>query len=135
MIILVVEKVPTMLTTEKKLCLACSKGIKGRIDKKFCDDYCRNQYNNHLKSEETNFMRNVMNAMRKNRLILQQILGEKRITKTHIDRLLGRGFQFKYHTNIYDNKKGSLYYYCFEYGYLPIDHEYFLVVKRKTDPV
>jgi hypothetical protein len=28
--------------TEAKKCLACGKQLKGRIDKKFCDDYCRN---------------------------------------------------------------------------------------------
>ena len=27
-----------------KLCLTCNKPVKGRTDKKFCDDYCRNNY-------------------------------------------------------------------------------------------
>ncbi|MBK7691444.1 MAG: hypothetical protein IPK62_03370 [Bacteroidetes bacterium] len=122
-----------MTTTQAKVCLACGKAVRGRIDKKFCDDYCRNHYNNQLKAVETNFVRNIMNALRKNRLILQQILGDKMITKTNLERLTGKGFQFKYHTNIYDNKKGKLYYYCFEYGYLPIDKNHFLIVKRKVD--
>lgn len=122
-----------MNITEAKLCLACGKAVRGRTDKKFCDDYCRNNHNNQLKADEINFVRNVMNALRKNRLILQQILGDKLITKIHLERLLAKGFQFKYHTNIYDNKKGGLYYYCFEYGYLPIDSDLFLIVKRKVE--
>lgn len=122
-----------MNITQAKQCLACGKAVRGRTDKKFCDDYCRNNYNNQLKADETNFVRNIMNALRKNRLILQQVLGDKMITKTRTERLLGKGFQFKYHTNTYDNKKGGLYYYCFEYGYLPLDNEFILVVKRKVD--
>jgi hypothetical protein len=121
-----------MLITNVKLCLACSKGLKGRIDKKFCNYDCRNAYHNHFKSCDNNFMRNVMNAVRKNRQILQQILGDRKIVKTHMDRLLGRGFQFKYHTSVFDNKRGGRYYYCFEYGYLPVEDDCFLVVKRKT---
>jgi len=27
-------------------CLHCDHVLKGRTDKKFCDDYCRNTYNN-----------------------------------------------------------------------------------------
>lgn len=122
-----------MNITQAKQCLACGKAVKGRTDKKFCDDYCRNNYNNQLKADETNFVRNIMNALRKNRLILQQVLGDKMIMKTRTEPLLGNGFQFKYHTNTYDNKKGGLYYYCFEYGYLPLDNEFILVVKRKVD--
>ena len=29
-------------------CLQCDKVIRGRIDKKFCDDWCRNNFNNAL---------------------------------------------------------------------------------------
>jgi hypothetical protein len=31
---------------ETKTCLFCEKPVKGRSDKKFCDDYCRAAYNN-----------------------------------------------------------------------------------------
>ena len=31
---------------KNKKCLSCGKLLKGRVDKKFCDDYCRNNYNN-----------------------------------------------------------------------------------------
>ena len=131
--ILYLEKVPTMPTIEVKLCLACGKAVKGRIDKKFCDDSCRNNHNNQLKAEQTNYVRNVMNALRRNRLILQHVWGDKMIRKATLDRLLGMGFQLKYHTHFYDNKKGRHYYYCFDYGYLPIDDEVIWIVKKKTD--
>ena len=36
---------------EPKPCLSCSKPVKGRTDKKFCDDYCRNSYHNRYPKE------------------------------------------------------------------------------------
>lgn len=118
---------------ENKTCINCGKIVKGRSDKKFCDDYCRNNFNNQQKAVETNLMRNIINAIRKNRNILQAILGNEEMTKTTKERLLAKGFQFKYHTHTYDNKKGGIYFYCFEYGYLPLDNDWFLVVKTKSE--
>ena len=118
---------------ENKTCINCGKIVKGRSDKKFCDDYCRNNFNNQQKAVETNLMRNIINAIRKNRNILQAILGNEEMTKTTKERLLAKGFQFKYHTHTYDNKKGGTYFYCFEYGYLPLDNDWFLVVKTKSE--
>ena len=58
---------------EHKLCLDCHKPVKGRTDKKFCDDYCRNNYNNALKSNTINLVRNINNALGKNRRILEAL--------------------------------------------------------------
>ncbi|MEP7253841.1 MAG: hypothetical protein ABI683_15720, partial [Ginsengibacter sp.] len=67
----------------RKLCLTCGKQVKGRTDKKFCDDYCRNNYNNQLKSNSTNLIRNVNNALGKNRRILESLIpGSEDIAKT-----------------------------------------------------
>jgi predicted nucleic acid-binding Zn ribbon protein len=44
---------------EPKSCLKCGKTIRGRIDKKFCDDYCSNVYNNHIKAESNHYVRNI----------------------------------------------------------------------------
>ena len=66
----------------KKLCLTCSKPIKGRTDKKFCDDYCRNNYNNQLKSSTTNINKNINNTLGKNRRILENFFKEEDTIKT-----------------------------------------------------
>ena len=63
-------------TLEKK-CILCEKNIRGRADKKFCNDYCRAAYNNELKSPANNFIRNINNALGKNRRILATFLPEK----------------------------------------------------------
>lgn len=119
---------------EEKLCLTCSKPVKGRSDKKFCDDYCRAAYNNDLKSAANNLIRNVNNALGKNRRILERLLPEGEPTaKTNKDKLLEKGFQFKYHTHLYQTKNEKTYFYCYEYGYLPLENNWYLIVKREEE--
>lgn len=117
-----------------KHCIACSKQVRGRTDKKFCDDYCRNNYNNRLKAECNNLVRNINHALGKNRRILESLLNkEEKITKTTAGELLHNGFHFKYFTHQYTNKKGNTYFFCYDYGYLPLDNNWYLVVKRKEE--
>ena len=116
-----------------RLCLSCAKPVKGRTDKKFCDDFCRNNYNNQLKSTSSNLMRNINNALNKNRRILDALLGTEEMQKTTKERLLQKGFQFKYITHLYNNKKGNTYFFCYDIGYLPLENDWYLIVKRKED--
>jgi predicted 2-oxoglutarate/Fe(II)-dependent dioxygenase YbiX len=112
-------------------CLECGKSVKGRADKKFCDDYCRNAYNNRQNSEQNNFVRNVNNSLKKNRRVLEGALPEGGgMVKTPRHKLLQQGFDFKFHTHQYTNKNGSIYFFCYEYGYLPLDGDWILVVKK-----
>lgn len=132
------HKISTMLTknTGEKACLACGSTLKGRADKKFCNDYCRNNYNNKLKSEDnhSSVIRNINNALLKNRKVLQSLLpsGEE-MAKTNKERLLRMGFRFGYLTHIYTTKAGKQYFYCYDYGYLPLDNDWFLVVRKKEE--
>lgn len=115
-------------------CLACDKPLKGRTDKKFCGDYCRNSYNNQLKAAKNNLVRNINNALGKNRRILESFFNPKEdIAKTHKDKLLQKGFQFKYMTHTYTNKKGNVYFFCYDLGYMPLDNDWYLLVKRKEE--
>ena len=119
---------------EDKVCLLCGKALKGRSDKKFCDDYCRAAFNNELKSAANNYIRNVNNALGKNRRILESLLPEGEHTaKASRDKMIEKGFLFKYHTHQYSTKTGNTYFYCYEYGYLPLENNRFLVVKRKEE--
>jgi len=121
---------------EKKTCLCCNHLIKGRSDKKFCDDNCRNAYNNQLKAKTSysSYIRNINNTLYKNRKILEELLPiQEEMVKTTKDKLLQKGFLFKYHTHTYTNKKGNVYHFCYDYGYLPLDNDWFLIVKRKEE--
>lgn len=111
-------------------CLECGEKLHGRNDQKFCSDQCRNTYNNRQNKDETSYMRSVNHTLRKNRRILKELnpSGKTKITK---QMLLSKGFDFKHFTHVYKNKEGKIYYFCYEYGYLPIDHDYFALVRNK----
>ena len=118
-----------MPLAEAKKCQECESKITGRVDKKFCSDQCRISYNNRLNSDETNYVRNVNNILRKNRRILSElnITGKSRVG---IGKLKEKGFDFQYFTNTYKTKDGAVYYYCYEQGYLPIENDFFLLVVK-----
>lgn len=117
-----------------KNCMTCGRALKGRADKKFCDDYCRNTYNNHLKAGTNNYIRNINNALRKNRRILADLFPpDTEMTRASRERLNNLGFQFRYNTHTYTNKKGNTYHFCYDYGWLPLSHDWYLIVKRKKD--
>ncbi|MBY0434623.1 MAG: hypothetical protein K2U26_10985 [Cyclobacteriaceae bacterium] len=113
----------------EKTCLECGNSFKGRVDKKFCSDQCRVSYNNKIRSDVTNLVRNVNNTLRKNRRILVE-LNPNGKTKVSKEKLNLKGFDFGYYTNTYKTKDGAVYYYCYEQGYLPIEKDYFLLVVK-----
>lgn len=112
-----------------KTCLECSEKIVGREDKKFCSDGCRNSYNNKINKDSTNFMRNVNNKLRKNYRILSalNIDGKSKTTRT---KLLSKGFDFEFFTNILNTKTGNTYYFLYDQGYLALENDYFMLVKK-----
>ena len=121
-----------MTATETATCLNCDKTLKGRTDKKFCDDYCRNSYNNQLKASKNNLVRNINNALGKNRRILETFFKQGEDTaKTTKEKLLGKGFQFKYMTHTYTTQRGHVYFFCYDLGYMALDNDWYLLVKRK----
>lgn len=114
-----------------KNCQACDKPIKGRTDKKFCDDSCRNNYNNRMNSYSSPLVRNVNNILRRNRRILENLLAplEKKVLVIERHKLVERGFMFDYMTEHYHPDKQEHYYYCYEYGHRSLDQDKVLVVK------
>ncbi|MBL4747099.1 MAG: hypothetical protein JKY08_12160 [Flavobacteriaceae bacterium] len=114
---------------EIKVCLECSKTIHGRIDKKFCSDYCRNSYNNNVNVDSKKLIRNTNNRLRKNYKILTELnyLGKTKATKI---KLLDAGFIFNFFTSIYTTKTGNTYYYIYDQGYLKLENDYYLLIKK-----
>jgi hypothetical protein len=113
-----------------RACPECGNKIIGRADKKFCSDGCRNAHNNALNKDNKNLVRNINNRLRKNYRILE-ILNTKDKTKVTKEKLLRAGFNFEYFTSIYTTKTGSVYYYLYDQGYLPLDNDFYLLVKRE----
>lgn len=119
--------------TEGKYCLSCDKPLHGRADKKFCNDYCRNAYNNTLKSMNDTAVRNINNVLSKNRKILDNILKDEKTAKATKEKLLQQGFNLKYITHTYTNKNGDTYCFCYDMGYLPLENDWYLIVRRKEE--
>jgi hypothetical protein len=112
-----------------KICQECGALIKGRADKKFCDDHCRANYNNRINSSETHYMRSVIHVLRRNRRILKE-LNHTGKTRVHCNKLHHRGFDFTYFTNIDETGSEGRYYYCFDQGYILLkDGDLLLVTK------
>lgn len=118
---------------EKRKCLECGEPIFGRVDKKFCSDQCRNTYNNRFTAIANSYIRKVNYILRKNRRIMEEIIGNsaKDVKRVSRKQLLNSGFDFGYYTNIYKTKNEKYYYFSYEYGYNKLDEEYFAIVKKE----
>ena len=117
---------------EKRLCLECGEEIIGRADKKFCDDQCRNAYNNKQNSDNVKIVKIINSVLRKNRKILATLNpgGKTKIPK---EKLLTKGYDFKYQTHTYTTKEKATYVFCYEYGLLALDNDWYLIVKNEQN--
>lgn len=112
-------------------CAECGEKIIGRSDKKFCNDGCRNAFNNKQNKDTSNLMRNINNALRRNYRILCDLNLEGK-TKVNTAKLRTLGFDFQFFTQIIVYKNGSEYKYIYDQGYKILDSEYTLLVKNSS---
>ncbi len=113
-----------------KKCPECGDKIYGRADKKFCTDYCRNAYNNKLNQTANNNIRNINNQLKRNWRILDDLNPNDKCS-VHKNKLVDKGFNFGYFTSIYTTKKGTIYYFVYDQGYLELENGYYMLVKKK----
>lgn len=71
-------------------CINCGQRLFGRKDKKFCNDYCRNTFNNRLNKENVEVIRITNNRLKKNHKILKNLVEKNKnsVTRTELE-LLG----------------------------------------------
>lgn len=115
---------------EEKRCLDCGEILRGRADKKFCSDQCRNNYNNRINRVENEVVKKV-NAVLKNnyRILLSLNISGK--TTLHRDKLVEAGFNFKYLTSILRTRTDNTYYFCYDQGYMELDNGFVMLVKKE----
>lgn len=112
-----------------KKCPSCGNLIKGRADKKYCNDHCRNAHNNELKRNDL-VIRNINNALLRNRRILEDLQNKAgKATPVTRDILEKRRFHFAYITHTITYSPDKTYYYCYDYGYRVLENGLYLVVK------
>ncbi|MBN1598874.1 MAG: DUF2116 family Zn-ribbon domain-containing protein [Bacteroidales bacterium] len=114
---------------KKRICPVCGDTIFGRIDKKFCSDQCRTEFNNRNSKEYNNYIRKINSILKKNRRILVELNpnGKTKILRT---KLIDSGFNFDYHTHVYKSRTGNTYYFCYEHGYIELEDDYCAIVKK-----
>lgn len=115
---------------EEKRCLECNAPLKGRVDKKFCSDACRNSYNNKRNKESYNLIRQTNRILAKNHKILADLNSRDKTTRAKTD-LINKGFDFNYFTNIYKTTSGKVYFFCYDQGYLELENNKYLLVKNE----
>jgi hypothetical protein len=111
--------------------MECGKPLVGRIDKKFCTDQCRHQYNNKKKRVHEAAILNINQQLRKNRSIIKSL---NPVGKTTVRRSLlkNMGFSFDFFTHIYRTNAGVTYYFNYEYGYTLIEDEKIVLVTYQS---
>ncbi|MFB2119501.1 hypothetical protein [Parapedobacter sp. 2B3] len=114
----------------ERKCLDCGELLIGRADKKFCDDNCRANYNNRRNSEESGYLRKVNNILKRNRKILE-MLNPRGEGKVKWQTLINEGFNFNYITDMNETNEGAQYRFCYEYGYVLLDTDEVLLVRRQ----
>jgi hypothetical protein len=119
------ESTLTISTT----CLTCGKPLRGRSDKKFCDEGCKNEHNNRLQHEERESIKAIDRILKHNRRILLRSLGDHRTRIVTTRRLVNAGFRFDYHTHHFANQQADFYVFCYDYGYLALEDGRCLIVK------
>lgn len=74
-------------------------------------------------------MRNINNKLRKNYRILTELNTEQK-SKTTRAKLLSKGFDFDFFTNILVTKTGNTYYFLYDQGYMILDNDFYILVKK-----
>jgi predicted nucleic acid-binding Zn ribbon protein len=112
-------------------CIQCQAAIKGRVDKKFCDDACRNVYNNERRRYQSNTVRRINQILSKNRRILEEFNPRGRC-KCRRQELVLQGFDFSHFTSISESKKGQRCHYIYDQGYIILDDEWIRLIRAQT---
>ena len=120
------------MPTEKRYCQSFAQVLYGRLDKKFCDDGCRNNFNNQQNSIQNKEIRIINRVLKRNRVILLAILsvGEKP-TKVDREYLLLEGFNFRYMTHQEVGSDGQSYQICYDVGLISLKNMDYLIVRAK----
>ena len=74
-------------------------------------------------------MRNINNKLRKNYRILSELNIDVK-SKTTRSKLLNKGFDFEYFTSILNTKTGNTYYFVYDQGYMDLESDFFILVKK-----
>ncbi len=100
-----------------KNCPVCGTLLKGRSDKKFCSAKCKSIHQYEQRQETEAFYLKVERQLRINRKLLRRY-NKSGFTTIRKSELITQGFEPKFFTHYWKNKKGDVYLFVYEYGFL-----------------
>jgi len=115
---------------EVRRCLECGAPLKGRADQKYCNDLCRNAFNNKKLGRTSNYMRKINRILKKNHSILKKLNPNDKTT-TFRNTLEKQGFRFDYFTHTYTTRSGRIYFFVYDEGYSELDNKRFVLVRKE----
>lgn len=112
-----------------KVCEDCKAPLKGRSDKRFCNDYCRNSFHTKQNRDWNNYMRNINYILRKNRRILESLYAyDKGIVSR--EQLSLNGFKFQYCTYMESENELRKYY---DFSLTKIDQDKYRINRLESE--
>ncbi len=115
-----------------KTCMECDAKIKGRVDKRFCDDNCRSAFHNKHNRNQMLITREINAVLRRNRQILKDIFETNQsdtiVSKQHLEK---KGFLFDFLTHSNEKPNNPTTKYCYEFGYLELKEGQFKIYKTQ----
>jgi len=111
-------------------CLQCNDPItSGRADRKFCSHLCKNEFHNAKKIREHAEIKKVTLALKKNRRMLKNMVGDSHEVIIKKNVLTQMGYQFGYYTHHVKNSDGE-YTFCFDFGFTIVDKNAVKIVQH-----
>lgn len=103
---------------QERKCNYCGEPLTGRVDKKFCNAYCKSAFQYEQKKRKPKSLFNRIDTQLKlNRRLLKEY-NKEGVTTIREEVLLQKGFNPRYFTHYWKNDKGEVYLFCYEYGFL-----------------
>jgi len=111
-------------------CLYCDEEIKGRSDKKFCDNNCKSAWHKAQANPKEAEIKRINKILRRNRSVLKfySPQGKTTVRKKF---LVDQGYNFKYFTQVYKTKNDNVYYLCYDYGFMLLEDEKVLIIQKQ----
>ncbi len=103
--------------SDEKTCPICDIIIKGRTDKIFCSTKCKSIDQYEKRQENEQFFLKVDRQLKINRKILKRY-NKSGFTTLRNTVLLKEGFDPNFFTHYWKTKKGEVYLFVYEYGFL-----------------
>ena len=115
----------------KRECAECGHKLVGRTDKKFCNDYCRNSFNNKRYRKEQYAKREIQGVLNVNYSILKSICSQNSVAESTLDHLAEKGYQMRFFTNLSLTGEGEVLRQCFDMSLLTKEDGSLFIINMK----